>query len=77
MQQTSSRALRRLFAVVAISFAASGAYAQSAADPHTVWDYSDGPAAWSLFPDAMAFGFRGEAGVSDLPRTPAVRCRRP
>ena len=66
MQQTSSRALRRLFAVVAISFAASGAYAQSAADPHTVWDYSDGPAAWSLFPDAMAFGFRGEAGVSDL-----------
>ncbi len=43
-------------------------HAQSAgtADPFSVWDHADNPAAWSLFPDALAFGFRGEAAIGEL-----------
>ncbi|PKL25755.1 MAG: hypothetical protein CVV47_03685 [Spirochaetae bacterium HGW-Spirochaetae-3] len=54
--------------VLTLFAAVSGLFAQAAgsADPVSVWDYSDNPAAWGLFPDAMAFGFRGSAALSDL-----------
>lgn len=52
--------------------ALSGPSAQTAgsADPFSVWDYAGAdlgnPAAWGLFPDAMAFGVRGQARAGDV-----------
>lgn len=68
MNRKHSRAPWRFLTVAALFVVATGAFAQSggSADPHTVWDYADNPAAWSLFPDAIAFGVRAEAAVSDL-----------
>jgi len=63
-----SAAPRPMLAVVILLAALAGLSAQSsgAADPFSVWDHAENPAAWGLFPDAMAFGFRGEAGVDEL-----------
>jgi len=61
-----------VLAAVLLSTALSGLPAQTAgsADPFSVWDYagveSGNPAAWGLFPDAMAFGIRGQARAGDV-----------
>jgi|GEM_PF-309844 len=61
-----------VLAAVLLSTALSGLPAQTAgsADPFSVWDYagveSGNPAAWGLFPDAMAFGVRGQARAGDV-----------
>lgn len=36
------------------------------ADPATVWDYADNPAAWGLFPDFMAVGLKAATNISEL-----------
>ncbi len=54
-----------LLALVLAAAPLSAQYAGSA-DPFSVWDHADNPAAWSLFPDAVAFGLQGEAAASDV-----------
>jgi len=68
MTHRSTRPRRAAIVAMALCAAVSGLFAQAAgsADPYSVWDYSDNPASWALFPDAMAFGFRGNAALSDL-----------
>lgn len=68
MYRKSCDQFRTRLAVLILVLSTSILDAQPAgtADPSSVWDHADNPAAWGLFPDALAFGFRGEAGLGDL-----------
>jgi protease-4 len=56
--------------MVLAALSAPGAQTAGAADPFSVWDYagvdSGNPAVWGLFPDALAFGVRGQARAGDI-----------
>lgn len=59
---------RTRLAVLVLALCSAGIHAQPAgnADPFSIWDHAANPAAWSLFPDALAFGFRGESRLEEL-----------
>lgn len=71
IRHQSRLSILALGAILALA-AVPGLQAQTAgsSDPFSVWDYagveSGNPAAWGFFPDAMAFGVRGQARANDL-----------
>jgi len=52
--------------LLAVVVAVASAQSSGTADPFSIWDHADNPAAWGLFPDTVAAGFRGQALVDDL-----------
>jgi protease IV len=65
---TATGVSRRLLLIVALVLVTAGLQAQSpgSADPFSLWEHTENPAAWGLSPDAMALGFRAGAEVSLL-----------
>ncbi len=59
---------RSILAALTLVAALSAASAQQAgsADPFSIWDHTDNPAAWGFFPDTLALGIRSQALVGDI-----------